>query len=89
MFFLLPSRNELLSDTYYIAPQKANDIWKYQIKWNHFHHMGPEYFFHYFWGHIIFLVFLLSHFIFFLHIKNQNIFLDKNPGPPPDKWSVP
>ena len=50
--------------------------------------MGPEYFFHYFWGHIIFLVSLLSHFIFFLHIKNQNIFLDKNPGPPPDKWSV-
>ena len=35
-------------------------------------------FFHYFWGHIIFLVPLLSHFIFFLHVKNQNIFLDKN-----------
>ena len=29
-------------------PPEANDIWKYQIKWNHFHHMGPEYFFHYF-----------------------------------------
>ena len=48
-----------------------------------------------FWGHIIFLAPLLSHFIFLLHIKNQNIFLDKNPGhphlPPPQitKWSVP
>ena len=20
----------------------ANNIWKYQIKWNHFHHMGPD-----------------------------------------------
>ena len=20
---------------------EANDIWKYQMKWNHFHHMGP------------------------------------------------
>ena len=29
-------------------PPEANDIWKYQIKWNHFHHMGPEFFFHYF-----------------------------------------
>ena len=45
---------------------------------------------------ILFLVPLLSHFIFFLHIKNQNIFLDKNPAPPPPtshpkitKWSVP
>ena len=54
-------------------PPEANDIWKYQIKWNHFHHMIPEYFFHYLWGNII-LVPLLSHFIFFLHIKNQNIF---------------
>ena len=40
-----------------------------------------------------FLVSLLSHFIFFLHIKNQNIFLDKNPAPPPPptitKWSAP
>ena len=25
-------------------PEEANDIWKYQMKWNHFHHMGPEYF---------------------------------------------
>ena len=22
-----------------------NDIWKYQIKWNHFHHMGPGFIF--------------------------------------------
>ena len=42
-----------------------------------------------------FLVPLLSPFIFFLHMKNQNIFLDKNPDPTPTphppitKWSVP
>ena len=66
-----------------LCPPEANDIWKYQIKWSHFHHMGPEYFFHYFWGHIIFLVPLLSRVIFLLHIKNQNIFLDKNPAPFP------
>ena len=42
--------------------------------------MCPEYLFSLFWGNIIFLVLLLSHFIFFLHIKNQNIFLD-NPFP--------
>ena len=35
------------------APPPPNhthkSIWKYQIKWNHFHHMGPEFFiFHYF-----------------------------------------
>ena len=42
------------------------------------------FFFHYFWGHIIFLVPLLSHFIFFfLHIKNQNIFWYKKPSLPP------
>ena len=65
------------------CPPEANDIWKYQIKWNHFHHMGPEYFFHYFWGHIIFST-LLEPF-YFLHIKNQNMFLDKNPAPPNPK----
>ena len=45
--------------------------------------MGPEYFFHYF-EPILFLVPLLSHFIFLLHINNQNIFLDKN-----TVWSAP
>ena len=78
-------------------PSEANGIWKYQIKWNHFHHMGPEYVFSLFLRPYYFLVPLLSHFIFFLHTKNQNIFLDKNPArprpphPPPQitKWSVP
>ena len=56
------------------APPEANDIWKYQIKWNHFHHVGPEYFFFTISEAILF---------FFLHMKNQNIFLDKNPAPPP------
>ena len=67
-------------------PPEANDIWKYQIKWNHFHHMGLEYFFFsLFLRPYYFFVPLLSHFIFFLHIKTQNIFLDKNsaPLPPP------
>ena len=72
---------------------EANDIWKYQIKWNNFHHMGPEYFFSLFLRPYFFLVPLLSHFIFFLHIKNQNIFLFyKNPAPaptpPPDNQMV-
>ena len=45
-------------------------------------------------GAILFLVPLLSHFSFFLHFKNQNMFLDKNPAPAPPppqktKWSVP
>ena len=40
---------------------EANDIWKYQIKWNHFHHMGPEYFFSLFLRPYYFLVPLLSH----------------------------
>ena len=44
--------------------REANNIWKYQIKWNHFHHMGPEYFFHYL-GHIIFIT-RLEPFYFFL-----------------------
>ena len=61
----------------------VNHIWKCQIKWNHFHHMGPEYFFSLFLRPYYFLVPLLSHFIFFLHIKNQKIFLDKNTGHPP------
>ena len=64
-------------------PLEANDIWKYQIKWNLFHHMGPEHFFSLFLRPYYFLVPLLSHFIFFLHIKNQNIFLDKTHAPPP------
>ena len=55
-------------------PPEANDIWKYQIKWNHFHHMGPEFFFSLSLRPNYFLVPLLSHFIFFfLHIKNQTI----------------
>ena len=45
--------------------------------------MGPEYFFHYFWGYIIFKYPSWAIFFFFLHIKNQNIFLDKNPAPSP------
>ena len=45
--------------------------------------MDPEYYFHYFLCHTIILVPLLSHFIFFLHIEKQNIFLDKNPATPP------
>ena len=40
----------LVSESIYVEKgvthRVANDIWKYQIKWNHFHHMGPEYFFH-------------------------------------------
>ena len=46
--------------------------------------MGPEYFFSVFLRPYYFLVPLLSHFIFSLHIKKQNIFLDKNPAPLPD-----
>ena len=69
------------------------DIWKYQIKWNHFHHMGPEYFFSLFLRPYYFLVPFLSHFIFFfLAYQEPNIFLDKHPAPPPPKitkWSVP
>ena len=66
-------------------PPPHKSIWKYQIKWNHFHHMGPEYLFFTIFEAILFLVPLL-------HIKNQNIFSDKNPAPPPrpiSKWSVP
>ena len=25
-----------------LGSPEANDIWKYRIKWNHFHHMDPE-----------------------------------------------
>ena len=50
---------------------------------------GSRIFFSLFFKAILFLVPLLSHFIFFLHIKNQNIFLNKNPAPPPpDKQMV-
>ena len=44
---------------------------------------GSRIFFFTIFEAILFLVPLLSHFIFFLHIKNQNIFLDKNPVPLP------
>ena len=38
----------MVSESIYVEKRtEAKDIWKYQIKWNHFHHMGPEYFFHY------------------------------------------
>ena len=30
------------------SPSETNDVLKHQIKWNNFHHMDPEYFFHYF-----------------------------------------
>ena len=63
-------------------PPEANDIWKCQIKWNHFfHHMGPEYIFSLFLRPYYFLVPLLSHFICFLHIKNQNTFFLDTPHP--------
>ena len=37
-------------------PPEANDIWKYQINWNRFHHMGQEYFFSLFLRPYYFLV---------------------------------
>ena len=49
-----------------LCPPDANDIWKYQIKWNHFHYMDPEYFVSLFLRPYYVLVPLLSHFkIFF------------------------
>ena len=56
-----------------LPPPEANDIWKYQIKWNHFHHMGPEFFFFTIFEAILFFSTPLVPFYFFLHIKNQNI----------------
>ena len=44
-------------------PPEANEIWKYQIKWNHFHDMGTEYIFSLFLRPYYFLVPILSHFI--------------------------
>ena len=41
------------------------------------------FFFHYFWGHIIFLVPLLNHFIFFSCISRTKIFFDIKTQPPP------
>ena len=78
-------------------PAPQNDIWKYQIKWNHFHHMGPEYFFLTIFEAILFLVPLLSHFIylFFSCISRTKIIFSiktQPPSPPPHpvtKWSVP
>ena len=46
--------------------------------------MGPEYsFFTNFEAVLFFSTLLEPFYFFFLHIKNQNIFLDKNPAPPP------
>ena len=53
------------------SPPEANDIWKYQIKCYHFHHMGPEYFFFTSFEAIIFFSTPLEPFyFFFLYFKN-------------------
>ena len=57
-------------------PPEANEIWKYQIKWSHFHHMGTEYIFFTIFEAILFLVPILSHFIsyFLVYLLFTNIF---------------
>ena len=49
-----------------LPPPEANDIWKYQIKWNHLHHMGPEFFFSLFLRPYYFFSTPLVPFYFFL-----------------------
>ena len=57
------------------SPPEANDIWKYHIKWNHFHDMGPEYFFSLFLRPYYFFSTPLEPFYFFSCISRTKIFL--------------
>ena len=64
-------------------PRRSQRHVEISNKMESFPSYGFRIFFSLFLRPYYFLVPFLSHFIFFLHIKNQNIFLDKNPAPPP------
>ena len=70
-------------------PPEANDIWKYQIKWNHFHHMGPEFFFFTIFEAILFFSTPLEPFYFFSCISRTKILKKQtkktSPPPPPSQ----
>ena len=64
----------MVSESIYVEKE---DIWKYQIKWNHFHHFTI-------FEAIFFFSTPLEQFYFFLAYQEPKYFFsDKNPAPPP------